>query len=98
MTDDGPPNDRLLAMVRKSLLLDRPMTEVDAICETLQRRLAARAPADTGELEHLRRWKAEGLEVLNGWERVWRELGMPGRLGQSKASAVLDEVKRRHEE
>ncbi len=39
LSDGGPPNDRLLAMVRRSLTLDRPMTEVDAICETLATRL-----------------------------------------------------------
>lgn len=40
------------------------------------------------ELERLRAWKAEALEVLTGWERVWEAAGRPGRPGSSKAESV----------
>ena len=40
------------------------------------------------ELERLRAWKAEAIEVLNGWEHAWEAAGQPGPLGPSKALAV----------
>lgn len=40
------------------------------------------------ELDRLRAWKTEALEVLNAWERVWEAAGKPGRLGSSKADGV----------
>ena len=46
------------------------------------------------EVERLRRWKAEALQVLAGWEAVWEALGMPGDWGQQKSSAALAEVER----
>lgn len=36
------------------------------------------------------RWKAEAKTVLSTWEAVWEEAGCPGRLGDSKAEAVLN--------
>lgn len=39
------------------------------------------------EIEQLRRWKTEALEVLKSWERVLENAGGPGRVGQSKAEA-----------
>ena len=47
----------------------------------------ARRAAD--EIERLRAWKAEATEVIGQWEQVWDSLGRPGRLGESKAAAVL---------
>ena len=47
----------------------------------------------TAEIERLRSWKAEATEVLGSWEEVWEALGRPGRLGESKAAAVLRAVK-----
>lgn len=44
--------------------------------------------AAKGELEQLRAWKAEAMEVLASWEKVWEAAGRPGPLGQSKALAV----------
>lgn len=44
------------------------------------------------EIEQLRAWKAEALEVLAAWERVWEavgKLGKPGPLGESKPISVL---------
>lgn len=40
------------------------------------------------ELERLRAWKTEALQVLGEWEQVWEAAGRPGRLGESKAKAV----------
>jgi hypothetical protein len=48
----------------------------------------------TDELERLRRWKAEAVEVLNGWERVHDALGKPARPGESKHVAAAIEVER----
>lgn len=45
------------------------------------------------EIERLRAWKAEATEVIGSWEQVWEALGRPGRLGESKAAAVLRAVK-----
>lgn len=46
------------------------------------------------KLEQLRRWKAEAIEVLNGWERVYEALGSPADLGQRKSEAALAAVER----
>lgn len=40
------------------------------------------------EVEELRSWKAQAIEVLNGWERVWEATGMPGELGEQKSENV----------
>jgi hypothetical protein len=48
--------------------------------------------AATDELQRLRAWKAEAIEVIGSWEQVWEALGRPGRLGESKAAAVLRAV------
>jgi len=45
--------------------------------------------AAANELERLRQWKAEAMEVLGQWEQVWEAAGQPGPLGGSKAEAVL---------
>jgi hypothetical protein len=42
------------------------------------------------ELQQLRRWKAEAIEVLSQWEQVWEAAGRPGPLGGSKAQGVHD--------
>jgi hypothetical protein len=47
------------------------------------------------EVERLTRWKSEATIVLAAWDAVYDGLGQPGRLGQSKADAVLAEVERR---
>ncbi len=44
------------------------------------------------ELEQLRRWKDEALEVLNGWEKVHDALGKPATPGQRKSEASLAAV------
>ena len=54
--------------------------------------------AERAEVERLRRWKAEALQVLAGWEAVWEALGMPGDWGQQKSSAALAEVKQLRED
>jgi len=46
------------------------------------------------EIEHLRRWKAEAMEVLAGWDAVWREAGSPGELGQVRSVATCQEIRR----
>lgn len=46
------------------------------------------SPAD--ELEQLRAWKAEAMEVLARWELVWDAAGRPGRLGRSKTDNVRE--------
>lgn len=38
--------------------------------------------------EALLAWKAEAMEVLGQWEKVWEAAGCPGPLGGSKAEAV----------
>lgn len=48
--------------------------------------------AAANEIEALRAWKAEATEVIGSWEQVWEALGRPGRLGESKAAAVLRAV------
>ena len=46
------------------------------------------------EIEQLRRWKAEAMEVLAGWDAVWRDAGSPGELGQYRSIAVGQEIRR----
>jgi hypothetical protein len=46
------------------------------------------------ELDRLRRWKAEAVEVHASWEQTWEAAGRPGRPGSSKAEAVRAEVER----
>lgn len=59
----------------------------------VERRVADRLAAHPPEPEaRLLRWKAEAMEVLAEWERVYAALGNPGRLGESKAAAALAEV------
>lgn len=41
------------------------------------------------EVQDARRWKAEALQVLGGWEQVWIAAGEPGALGSSKYEATL---------
>ncbi len=45
------------------------------------------------EIDRLRAWKAEALIVLNEWDEVWKLLGKPGSLGQTKARGVHDMVR-----
>lgn len=52
------------------------------------------AKALSAEIESLRRWKAEAMEVLSGWERVWEALGRPGPLGEFKSASSLRAVER----
>ena len=40
------------------------------------------------ERNELRAWKAEAMEVLAGWEKVWEAAGQPGLLGHLKSTAV----------
>ena len=44
--------------------------------------------ARDAEVEELRAWKSQALEVLSGWERVWEAAGMPGQLGEQKSENV----------
>lgn len=46
------------------------------------------------ELDRLRKWKKEAQLVMADWEKVWEALGSPGELGQSKAEAALEEIKK----
>lgn len=39
------------------------------------------------EIERLTHWKAEAMAILDEWEEVWKALGSPGGLGESKARA-----------
>lgn len=52
-----------------------------------------RAAADAvDEVDVLRAWKREALEVLAGWDEVWEALGRPGPLGHRKSALVLEQV------
>lgn len=53
---------------------------------------AAEHAAD--EIEKLRGWKAEAMDVLSEWEKTWIAAGRPGRLGTSKAAGVREEIER----
>lgn len=48
------------------------------------------------EVIKLRDWKAQALQVLKGWDKVYDYLGRPGELGQHYSEAVLDELKKMH--
>jgi hypothetical protein len=56
---------------------------------------ADKIDALTADVERLRAWKREATEVIGGWEKVYKALGEPGRLAESKAAAALNEVDRR---
>jgi hypothetical protein len=45
-------------------------------------------------LSRLLRWKAEAMEVMAGWHKVFEALGRPGQLGDSVYEASLAEVQR----
>ena len=62
----------------------------DDECDVCHLEADCRDGAD--EIERLRAWKAEAIEVIRSWEQVWEALGRPGRLGESKAVAVLHAV------
>jgi hypothetical protein len=49
------------------------------------------------EIDSLRRWKQESLEVLASWEQVWIAAGSPGPLGSSKADSVRRVLENRQE-
>lgn len=49
--------------------------------------------ADQAELENLRRWKTEAIEVIDAWEKVWYAAGCPGPLGMRKSDNVIKLVK-----
>lgn len=42
----------------------------------------------------LRSWKNLAMQVLAEWDKIHEELGKPGRLGQTKSNASLEEVQR----
>jgi hypothetical protein len=65
----------------------RPDGRVEMVLQRAEPELA-QARARITELERLRAWKAEAIEVLNGWEHAWEAAGQPGALGSSKALAV----------
>lgn len=44
------------------------------------------------EVRRLRTWKSEAMQVLSEWEQTWEEAGSPGKLGQSKAVALREEI------
>lgn len=50
------------------------------------------------EIDRLRRWRSEALDVLDEWDLVYDECGAPGPLGASKARAVLAYVRGLHSE
>ena len=62
----------------------------DDECDVCHLEVDCRHGAD--EIEELRRWKAEAIEVIGAWEDVWHALGQPGELGESKAIAALRTV------
>lgn len=41
------------------------------------------------DVANLLTWKAEAIQVLSEWEKVWEAAGQPGPLGRSKAENVL---------
>jgi len=49
-------------------------------------------PVLMDEVQRLRRWKSEALEVLKGWEGVHEALDHPGELGQMKYKASVAAV------
>lgn len=52
---------------------------------------------DRDEIERLRQWKNEAMVVLAEWDLVWIAAGEPGRLGGSKARAVMQVLEERRE-
>ena len=42
----------------------------------------------------VKQWKESAMVVLAEWDKVWRALEKPGTLGESKAEACLEEIKR----
>jgi hypothetical protein len=58
-------------------------------------RRLAEALALLDELERLRRWQDEAIQVDDEWQQVWEAAGRPGLLGQSKALAVAEWIKER---
>ena len=54
--------------------------------------------AAADEIDRLRRWKAESIEVLAAWDEVHRALGSPARPGQSIAAASKAEAERLREQ
>lgn len=46
------------------------------------------------ELEALRAWKAEAIEVLCRWDNAWEALGAPGRLGDGKPESLVNMASR----
>jgi len=71
---------------------NRPQAVGSAIVATL--RDAGYEVVGRGDMESLRRWKAEATTVLAEWEQVWEALGHPGFLGESKAAASLRHIAR----
>jgi len=45
-------------------------------------------------LEAAQDWKAQAMTVLSEWEATYEAAGSPGRLGQSKAVALREEIER----
>jgi hypothetical protein len=44
------------------------------------------------KVARLGQWKADAIEVLEAWERVWEAAGRPGPLAASKADNVAEYV------
>ena len=44
------------------------------------------------EIESLRQWKREAIEVLDEWDETWIAADKPGSLGKSKAQGVKELV------
>ncbi len=61
---------------------------IDRVTPDRQAEMVMQRPPLADELAQLRAWKAEAMEVLGQWERVWEAAGRPGPLGGSKAEAV----------
>jgi hypothetical protein len=64
-------------------------------------RRAAPSAAETldaaaDELDQLRRWKAEAMVVLAGWDEVWEAVEKPGlaHIGRIKSEVCLEEIQR----
>lgn len=56
-------------------------------------RMSQPKPVESEE-SRLRRWKAEAMEVLGDWDKVFEALGSPGQIGASKAASALAAVQR----
>lgn len=73
---------------------------VEVICEqdrewagTEWRAMRRERDAARAEVADLIRWKEEATAVIEAWERVWRLLGEPGFISESKAEATWVEVR-----